>query len=39
MDNSPNELRDTEAYLYTLRYTPLDTGIYHIAEETFALWK
>ena len=34
-----NELRDTEARRYTLRDTPLHTGIYHPAEETLALWK
>ncbi len=34
-----NELRDTEARRYTLRDTPLHTAIYHLAEETLALWK
>lgn len=34
-----NELRDTEARRFTLRDTPLHTGIYHPAEETLALWK
>jgi chlorite dismutase len=34
-----NELRDTEARRYTLRDTPLHTGIYHPAEVTLALWK
>ena len=34
-----NELRDTEARRYTLRDTPLHTGIYHPAEETLALWR
>jgi len=34
-----NKLRDTEARRYTLRDTPLHTAIYHLAEETLALWK
>jgi len=34
-----NELRDTEARRYTLRDTPLHTAIYHLSEETLALWK
>lgn len=34
-----NELRDTEARRYTLRDTPLHTAVYHLAEETLALWK
>ncbi|HSO13765.1 MAG TPA: chlorite dismutase family protein [Anaerolineales bacterium] len=34
-----HELRDTEARRYTLRDTPLHTAIYHLAEETLALWK
>jgi len=34
-----NELRSAEGRRYTLRDTPLHTGIYHPAEETLALWK
>jgi chlorite dismutase len=34
-----NELRDTEARRFTLRDTPLHTGIYHPAQETLNLWK
>jgi chlorite dismutase len=33
-----NELRSSEARRYTLRDTPLHTGIYHPAGETLALW-
>ena len=34
-----NELRSTDGRPYTLRDTPLHTGIYHPAEETLALWR
>jgi len=34
-----NELRSVDGRRYTLRDTPLHTGIYHPAEETLALWK
>ena len=34
-----NELRSVEGRRYTLRDTPLHTGIYHPAEETLALWR
>jgi chlorite dismutase len=34
-----HELRSTEGRRYTLRDTPLHTGIYHPAEETLALWR
>jgi chlorite dismutase len=34
-----NELRTADGRRYTLRDTPLHTGIYHPAEETLALWK
>jgi chlorite dismutase len=33
-----NELRASEARRYTLRDTPLHTGIYHPADETLSLW-
>lgn len=33
------ELRDSEARRFTLRDTPLFTGIYHPAPETLALWE
>ena len=33
------ELRDSEARRYTLRDTPLFTGIYHPAEQTLAIWE
>lgn len=33
------ELRSSEARLYTLRDTPLFTGVFHPAEETLALWE
>jgi len=33
-----NELRATDGRRYTLRDTPLHTGLYHPAEETLALW-
>jgi chlorite dismutase len=33
------ELRDSEARRYTLRDTPLYTGVYHPAGETLALWE
>jgi chlorite dismutase len=33
------DLRDTEARRYTLRDSPLFTGVYHRAEETLALWE
>jgi chlorite dismutase len=34
-----NELRSADGRRYTLRDTPLHTGIFHPAEETLALWK
>jgi chlorite dismutase len=34
-----NELRSVDGRRYTLRDTPLHTGIYHLAEDTLALWK
>ncbi len=34
-----NELRGADGRQYTLRDTPLHTGIYHPAEETLALWQ
>lgn len=34
-----NELRSADGRRYTLRDTPLHTGIYHLAEETLALWR
>ena len=34
-----NELRSVDGRRYTLRDTPLHTGIYHAPEETLALWK
>jgi chlorite dismutase len=34
-----NELRSADGRRYTLRDTPLHTGIYHAAEETLALWR
>jgi chlorite dismutase len=33
------ELRDSEARRYTKRDTPLYTGIYHLPQETLALWE
>jgi chlorite dismutase len=33
------ELRDSEARRYTLRDTPLFTGVYHPADETLGLWE
>ena len=34
-----NELRGTDARVYTERDTPLFTGVYHPAEETLAMWE
>ncbi len=34
-----NDLRGADGRRYTLRDTPLHTGLYHPAEETLALWR